>query len=845
MHPANQSIEETVQELKKTKDLGSFIKGAWAGFMRELGIETSFANTRILTANDPAIQGLSHPSERVDVRDGMIIHTDVIIPTRDGTKLRGNIYRPETHNDQKLPVLLNYSVYGKDMALEPCMFPKSSGLDNSHYTPYYQFEACDTPWWTQRGYIVAYVDARGSFQSEGDKSYYSRDVALDGYDIIEWLAVQEWASGKVGMYGASAFAMLQWQVAAENPPSLAAILPFDGMTDLYREMARKGGIPETQFMAVYPHLYNWGRGLVEDSGNAHFQHPFFDDYWRSKIPRLDQIKCPAYVVSCWGDQGIHTRGTLNGWKQIGSTTKYLEIHPYQKWEFALTEESLTRQKAFYDTFLHGKETEVKFWPPVRWAMRESFYNSEWRYATTFPFPQTEYVKLYPTPAGGLSQVAQPTEQNVSYDAQTGEVTFEVPFTESYEFAGHAKLRLWVEARGADNMDLFIVLKKKDASGNEVHFPWLTIIDNGPIAFGHLRVSRRELDESKSTEFQPYHSHQKDLLLEPGQVVPVDIEILPSSCRFRPGDTLQVSISGHDYGKYPPMIPVARHTKTVNKGAHVIHFGGKHESFLQLPGIPPGAGSSLCHGKTIKMALLANRVKGWNDEKFLEEYLQTHAGMTAQVSNMVPFLRAYTQVAGVPKASVETFSTDQSRFEIASILGWSSLAKLGSSFKHPGYRASAGQHEFADPELAGSLSQAFEDIMFDPVLFKDRQDSFKVVVFLAKASEKNVSDYDLQSRSDALKELGSGTGLIRYVLNRDVTPSNPREFFKDTQFENGDWGNVGAMEQYWFRDEQSAVEFFANSTRVQALQSLPSSFDPQRTISVTGREVSVVAKDLNF
>jgi predicted acyl esterase len=114
----------------------------------------------------------------------MIIHTDVVILTRDGIKLRGNIYRPETQGNEKLPVLFNYSVYGKDGALEACMFPRSSRLDDSHYTPYYNFEACDAPWWTQRGYIVAFVDARGSFQSEGDKSYYSRDVGLDGKRLI-------------------------------------------------------------------------------------------------------------------------------------------------------------------------------------------------------------------------------------------------------------------------------------------------------------------------------------------------------------------------------------------------------------------------------------------------------------------------------------------------------------------------------------------------------------------------------------------------------------------------------------------------------------------------------------
>jgi len=82
--------------------------------------------------------------------------------------------------NEKLPVLLNYSVYGKDGAIETCLFPSTSGLDNARFTDHYGFEAADPPWWCARGYAIAIVDARGSFSSEGDKSYFSRDVGLDG-----------------------------------------------------------------------------------------------------------------------------------------------------------------------------------------------------------------------------------------------------------------------------------------------------------------------------------------------------------------------------------------------------------------------------------------------------------------------------------------------------------------------------------------------------------------------------------------------------------------------------------------------------------------------------------------
>jgi predicted acyl esterase len=132
------------------------------------------------TANDPALWGLSEPREQTEHRDGMVIHWDVAIPTRDVTMSRGSIFRPEIKSHQKLPVVLSYSVYGKDWGVETAAFPAGARLDNSRYSSYYNFEACDALWWTQRGYIVAFVDVRGSLQSEGDKIFFSRDVGLDG-----------------------------------------------------------------------------------------------------------------------------------------------------------------------------------------------------------------------------------------------------------------------------------------------------------------------------------------------------------------------------------------------------------------------------------------------------------------------------------------------------------------------------------------------------------------------------------------------------------------------------------------------------------------------------------------
>lgn len=65
---------------------------------------------------------------------------------------------------------------------------------------------------------------------------------LDGYDTIEWIAKQEWCNGSVGMAGNSHLAIVQYFVAATQPPSLKAIAPWEGCSDLFREQFVRGGM---------------------------------------------------------------------------------------------------------------------------------------------------------------------------------------------------------------------------------------------------------------------------------------------------------------------------------------------------------------------------------------------------------------------------------------------------------------------------------------------------------------------------------------------------------------------------------------------------------------------------
>ena len=78
-----------------------------------------------------------------------------------------------------------------------------------------------------------------------------------------------------------------------------------------------------------------------------------------------------------------------------------------------------------------------------------------------------------------------------------------------------KLRLWVEAVGSDDMDLFVAVQKFDRKGNYVPFAAFSAMEDGPVALGWLRASHRELDKKRSTPWQPRLAHQRALKLKPG------------------------------------------------------------------------------------------------------------------------------------------------------------------------------------------------------------------------------------------------------------------------------------------------------------------------------------------
>lgn len=517
---------------------------------------------------------------RTDEFEKYVVERDVVVPLADGGQVIVDVYRTPGLTD--LPAVISWSPYGKHKSQKDLValikFEDEELIDTAG------FESLQPAWWCPRGYALIAADPRGCWGTPGDVTTISPDEAADCAELIEWAGTQEWSNGKVAMAGASYPAMIQWNVAALQPPRLAAINPWEAISDLYRDLCFHGGIMNTHFQPLWWPLMAKSRGLVEDIVAAGYERPLFDEYWAEKVADWSKITVPAYVGASWTDQGIHTRGTLEAFKALASDDKFVEIHGQKKFEYYYLPDVRQRIYDFFERFLKGADNDVKDWPRVRMEIRERKYVGTWREESEWPLARTDYQRLYlDASSGSLSREPVSGAASTSYDAESDEgATFDLRFDEDTELTGHAKLRLWVEADGADDMELFVALQKLDENGEFVPFLLLNIRENGSAAYGWLRVSHRQEDAQRSTDWQPYHTHTGEQLLSPGEIVPVNIEILPTSTLFRAGETLRVLVKGKDVQEYPRDEISVGHWELQNRGRHVIHTGGEYDSHVLIP-----------------------------------------------------------------------------------------------------------------------------------------------------------------------------------------------------------------------------------------------------------------------
>ncbi len=573
-----------------------------------------------------------------EIRDGMRIDWDVPITMDDGNVLRADVYRPV--KDGKYPVLMSHGCYGKwlhfEDGYETCwklMCANHPDVPTGSTNKYQAWEVCDPEKWVPDGYAVVRVDSRGSGRSPGYIEHFSPRETKDFATCIEWAGQQPWSSGKVGLTGISYYAVNQWQVAALAPKHLAALCIWEGFNDFYREMTHNGGILCTmgpnwydmQSKTVQHGLGARGRksrmngDLVSgpqtltaeelaanryDLGKTYLDHEFDDEYWQAMTPDLTKVKVPLLSAANWGGQPLHTRGNFEGFVNAGAKEKWLEVHGVEHWSHYYTDYGLKIQKRFFGHFLKGEKTGWDEQPKVTLNIRHPGETFVERAENEWPLARTKWTRMFLEPTKKfLSAEVSGVKGEVSFKALGDGVTFLTePSEQDMELTGPMAAKLHISSSTKD-ADFFLVVRIFDPNMKEITFKG-ALDPHTPIAQGWLRASHRKLDKKKTLPYRPYHTHDQKQLLKPGEVVELDIEIVPSCIAVPAGYRIGLTVRGRDYvftgdsggrlsnmkneftgvGPFLHDDPRDRPAKIFG-GITTIHFGLGKENYLLLPVIP--------------------------------------------------------------------------------------------------------------------------------------------------------------------------------------------------------------------------------------------------------------------
>ncbi len=548
----------------------------------------------------------------------LIVEKDVQIPLRDGSVLYADVFRPDG-GAETFPGIMNIGPYQKDKLWRP-----PADLEEAP-NPYMNWETANPMWWCPRGYALIRVDSRGSGKSPGMSEPSSYQEAVDAYDVVEWIAKQPWCNGKVGTNGVSYHAAFQWRLAGLQPPSLKAIIPWEGRADQYRDQAYHGGLFAMGFIMSW-HTTNMAHQLLgkprsynPDAFNNnmlwHYMRNDLDSgFWRMNSARWELIEVPVYSVGNWSGYSMHLRGNTEAWLCAASKHKKLRIHSGTHFHPFHSEEGRMDQLRFMDYWLKGIDTGIMDEPPVKLQIRTGGAAEPYafRFEDEWPIARTQWTRFHLDidGAGGevdgiLNTTPPAQERSVTYGAsgstkagvsssstalmlaskdKLGTSFWTPPMQEDTEVTGPIVLNLWISSTSED-ADIVVTLRNIGPDGEDV---W-EVGQQGqavPLTKGCLRASHRKLDPKKSLPYRPYHAHDERQWLEPGVPVECQVEVWATCMVFQKGHRIRVDIQPRDgigsnfYGHYHA---------DYNLGAeNTIHSGGDRQSYLLLPLIPPKA-----------------------------------------------------------------------------------------------------------------------------------------------------------------------------------------------------------------------------------------------------------------
>ncbi len=504
------------------------------------------------------------------------------LEVRDGTTLAQQVLLPE-NQEPPYPTLILHSGYEPSVSIQGGDQLKRIIVDGM-------------------GYAIVGVNMRGSACSGGKFDFGEQLQRLDGYDIVETIAAQDWA-GNVGMVGLSFPGFTQLYVAAAQPPSLDCIAPGAPIGDFYRDTAYPGGIQNSRFATEWAEdrdrafepgggsgnvdqriangdqtceanqqLRLQNRSLVDQMERS----PYYEGLFRERAPLqiLDQIEVPTFLVVSWQDEQTGPRaarlyeflpddtpvqfaGTNGG--HAAYFTPGISNELFRFYEYYLKEEVPDQDQGSYGEALAAYESEpvTMFWER---SNAQSLLAQTSRFETThteWPPENVETWELYCQPDGTLddsppdagSQETSsyeyspipPEEQQITRDDQ-GRLQWEHrPDDGTVAFVSEELTDDHV-CLGSGLVDLSVV---STAADTDVQVTLSEVRPDGEEMFvqmGVLRASHRAENPARTKPRRPWHTHRREDAQPLGEgIEQMRVELFPFGHVFREGSRVRLAI----------------------------------------------------------------------------------------------------------------------------------------------------------------------------------------------------------------------------------------------------------------------------------------------------------------
>jgi uncharacterized protein len=537
----------------------------------------------------------------------MIDESDIFITMSDGIEVAVRIYRPD--GEGPFPTLFAASPYRYD------------NDDLPVGTVFFWLETGPIKWYVARGYAYVHLDVRGSGKSGGEFEHYSQRERRDLYEVIEWIARQSWSNGKIGGVGQSYYATSQWAMAAEQPPHLTCIAPYDGHIDPYRSGVYPGGIPSS-FTAIwwnasvrvanqFPANGSGPKNLKLDFVSRVMEHPLLDSFWRDRsfFLQLKNVNIPVYSIGIWAKRDLHLDGNIHGF-QLVEGPKKLKLMDVANGAaalacFASEEFHSAVLLPFYDHYLKGMDTAYLQRPTVEYEVSGA---SETRDEEQWPPRAVRQAELFlsdgPTGSvhslndGALTRSPQKVSTSASYDYPgrgwiggpvistkhgpdviAGVMTYTSdPLLDALELTGAPELHLTFSSTRSDAnvivrlLEQFPLSKEDHAAGRQ---PPSRI-----VAKGWLKASHRAMDSDAAQLGLQLHSHTEFENLLQGQQAQLRLILTNCAHRFCKKSRIRVEICCADSALTDMQFTHLFTPEMV--GTDIIHQGPEGNSRLVLP-----------------------------------------------------------------------------------------------------------------------------------------------------------------------------------------------------------------------------------------------------------------------